>query len=81
MVQEKLLNISNSFVIVDKYVVMPDHVHAIVFIMNEGTTQGSFPTLSEIVKRFKTFTTKMYIDGVKKQYLSAIRQKDLAKIL
>lgn len=72
MVEERLLNISTNTIFVDKYVVMPDHLHIIVFIRQDGTTQGSsgttqgsFPTLSEIVQRFKTITTKLYIDGVK----------------
>jgi len=34
-------------------------------IQHGGTTQGSFPTLSEYIRRFKTLTTKLYIDGVK----------------
>ncbi len=31
----------------------------------KGQTQGFAPTLPEIVKRFKTLTTKKYIDGIK----------------
>lgn len=66
MVEEKLRNISNeNGFTIDKYIVMPDHIHAILFIVHNGTTQGSFPTLSEMVQRFKTITTKLYIDGVK----------------
>ena len=49
----------------DKYVVMPNHVHAIIMINHDGTTRGSFPTLSEYIRRFKMITTKSYIDGVK----------------
>ncbi len=49
----------------DKYVVMPNHVHAIIVINHGGTTQGSFTTLSEYIRRFKMITTKAYIDGVK----------------
>ena len=66
MVAERLLNISNDVVTVEKYYIMPNHVHAILSITGEGTTQGSFPTaISEIVRRFKTITTKLCIDGVK----------------
>lgn len=72
MVEERLLNITNDVVFVDKYIIMPDHIHAIIFINHGttqgshcGTTQGSFPTLSEVVQRFKTITTKLYIDGAK----------------
>ncbi len=66
MVEERLLNISTDVIIIDKFSVMPDHIHAIICIKQSGTTQGSFPTLSEIVQRFKTITTRLYIDGVKK---------------
>ena len=66
MVEKCLLNISKPSVItIDKYVIMPNHVHIIILISNSGTTQGSFPTVSELLQRFKTITTKLYIDGVK----------------
>jgi len=66
MVSERLLNISNApGVTIDKYVIMPNHIHMIVRISDNGTTQGSFPTVSELVQRFKTITTKLYVDGVK----------------
>ena len=45
---------------------------AIIVIAHDGTTQGSFPTLSNIIKRFKTITTKLYIDGVKNNVLSIV---------
>jgi putative transposase len=66
MVEERLLNISNdNEVVIDKYCIMPNHIHAIIILSHEGTTQGSFPTISELIQRFKTITTKLYIDGVK----------------
>ena len=68
MVAERLLNISTIFgVAIDKYVIMPNHIHMIILISDIGTTQESFPTttVSELVQRFKTITTKLYIDGVK----------------
>ena len=57
-----------SNIIIDKYVVMPNHVHAIVLLENRGTPQRAFPTTSipDCMNRFKTITTKFYIDGVKK---------------
>ena len=52
---------------IDKFVVMPNHIHVIMVIKHEpGTTQGSFPTISECIQRFKSLTTKLYVDGVKK---------------
>ena len=67
MIAERLLNIQNlSGITIDKYIVMPNHLHAIILISNSGTTQGSFPTISELLRRLKTITTKLYVDGMKK---------------
>jgi REP element-mobilizing transposase RayT len=69
MVFDKFAEISrfSPDIIVDKFIVMPNHLHAIMMMQHGGTTQGSFPTLSlsEYIRRFKTLTTKLYIDGVK----------------
>ena len=84
MVMHRLKNISDHVgVTVDKFVVMPNHIHAIIMIDRDeiakesgtawrpgtaqrtGTARGPFPTLSEYIRRFKTITTKLYIDGVK----------------
>ena len=53
---------------INKSIVMPNHIHGIIQI-KEGQPQGGAPTvstlsLSDIVHRFKTLTTKLYIDGV-----------------
>ena len=66
----------------DAFVVMPNHVHAIIVLVGvgpraypdkgqppkSGQPQGVAPTmaLADVVHRFKTVTTKRYIDGVKK---------------
>lgn len=66
MVEQRLINVTQDTVSVEKYCIMPNHIHAIFLISGDGTTQGSFPTtVSDIVQRFKTITTKLYIDGVK----------------
>lgn len=66
MVEEKLLNISdNNGISIDNHIVMPNHIHAIILICHDGTAHGPFPTLPELVRRFKTITTNLYIDGVK----------------
>jgi len=59
----------------DAFVVMPNHVHAIIVFVgaapcdrpDDGQPQGVAPTLSlpDVVHRFKTMTTKRYVDGVK----------------
>jgi putative transposase len=68
MVLNKFEEISECYphVITDKYIVMPNHVHAIIVIQKSGTAQGPFPTLSEYIKRFKSLTTTRYIENVKK---------------
>jgi len=40
------------------FVVMPNHIHGIVELKNSSLD------LSELIRRFKTFTTNQYIDGV-----------------
>lgn len=70
MVYDKFIEIPNIYpgIEIDNFIVMPNHLHAIMTIEKHGgTTRGSFPTmpLSGYVQRFKTLTTKLYIDGVK----------------
>jgi putative transposase len=64
----------------DAFVVMPNHIHGVIVLVGAGPgacppsypeprqPQGVAPTLSlpEVVHRFKTLTTKHYIDKVKK---------------
>jgi REP element-mobilizing transposase RayT len=72
-----------SGVVVDEFVIMPNHVHGIVAIISVGAGPRACPVsvgaaktgqarrpaptmfLPEIVHRFKTMTTKRYIDGVR----------------
>jgi REP element-mobilizing transposase RayT len=62
---------------IDNYVVMPNHIHFIFTVSHSdsGTTQGSFPTISEIIQHLKTITTKDYIDGVKTGIYPAFDKK------
>ena len=64
---DKFSEISQNYpyIKIDKFVIMPNHIHAIMVIEHNGTTQGSFPTLSDYVRKYKMLTTKIYIDGVK----------------
>ena len=63
---------------IDEFIVMPNHIHGIVTITDTncaarsvvGQPQGAAPTklsLSDVVHRFKTMTTKRYADAVKQQ--------------
>lgn len=61
--QEAIENIQKYYkaVSVDKYVIMPNHIHMILLITCEEETSGRIvfaPTVSQIVKQMKTFVTK-----------------------
>ena len=47
----------------DLYVIMPDHIHFLLFLSPTGAHAGA--PLHEIIKWFKTQTTNEYIHGVK----------------
>ena len=64
----------------DAFIIMPNHIHAIIMIVgatpcgrpdsDKGQARGPAPTelsLSDVVHRFKTMTTKRYTDGVKQK--------------
>ena len=50
-------------IFIDKYVVMPNHVHAIIIL--EYRTENQQHTISEIVQTFKRHSTVEYINLVK----------------
>ncbi|MGN0521919.1 MAG: transposase, partial [Eubacterium sp.] len=57
----RLINeISNKYpnVIVDKYVIMPNHIHIIFSIINDSGTGDPSPTISNIVAWLKYTSTK-----------------------
>ena len=43
---------------IDKYVIMPNHIHAIIVIQNKTAGASSCPTLSDIICTFKSITTR-----------------------
>jgi REP element-mobilizing transposase RayT len=58
----------------DAFVIMPNHVHAILLIGTSALTDGAEergghagPPLPEVVQWFKTMTTNAYIRGVKER--------------
>lgn len=63
MISKWLCELENKFlgVKIDEYVVMPDHIHFILWIT--GDHAGS--PLQEMMDWFKTMTTNEYIRGVK----------------
>jgi putative transposase len=63
MVLEQWLKLPLRFpsVILDKFVIMPDHFHGIIYTTDNTLSK---PTLGEIVGSFKSIVTCKYIDGV-----------------
>ena len=54
---EKINDIYNNLIKIEKYVIMPNHIHIIIFIDTYGRTQFA-PTLSRVIKQFKGAVTK-----------------------
>ncbi|MFI3142519.1 MAG: transposase [Clostridia bacterium] len=68
MVEKWLLELKNKYpyVYIDKYVIMPNHIHFILVIDSEEMMPSSkSASLSQIIGWFKTMTTNEYIRGVK----------------
>ena len=61
IVQEQLLALEKRFdgVRIDNYVIMPNHIHAIVVIDKNTAGASPCPTLSDIICAFKSLTTRM----------------------
>ncbi len=59
--ERQLLDLENRYtcVKIDKYVIMPNHIHAIIVIQNEAAGASPCPTLSDIVCVFKSVTTRL----------------------
>ena len=59
--ERKLLEIEKHYknVFVDKYVIMPNHIHAIIVFNNtEAERSRPFPTLSQVVGLYKSGVTR-----------------------
>ena len=52
-----------SRVSLDAFVLMPNHLHAMVHLSQDGPAGN--PTLSDVVQRFKSITTARYSTGVR----------------
>ncbi len=66
IVEKWLIELENKYhsIRIDKYVIMPNHIHFVLFINNEmGDHTGS--PLQKIIDWYKTMTTNEYIRGVK----------------
>ena len=71
-IAEKYLNQFNNFynhIKIDRYVIMPNHIHLILFVMNGGASRTSPPTkqhsvVSQFVSTFKRFCNKEYGENI-----------------
>ena len=52
-----------TIAVLDDFVVMPNHVHGILWFEPDGTSIG--PSLRDVITWFKTVTTNHYIRGVR----------------
>ena len=52
---------------IDQFQIMPNHVHGIIVLVGDGPCAVPTLSLSDVVHRFKTLTTRLYIQGVKKK--------------
>lgn len=59
--EEQLLDLENRFehVKIDKYVIMPTHVHVIIQFAGETAGSRPRPTLMDVVKAYKSLTTRL----------------------
>lgn len=61
IIRESWLDLPNHYrnCILDEFIVMPNHVHGIIFIDNDSVETGLKPvSLSEIMRGFKTFSAR-----------------------
>ena len=69
MVEKWISETENKFneTKIDKYVIMPNHIHMIIFLQGNDGEAGDHAgsPLPRIVEWFKTMTTNEYIRGVK----------------
>lgn len=66
IIQNQWVNIKNNYdnVELDEYIIMPNHIHGILIINNRAQTSGA-PTLSKIIRSFKSKTSMGYLNYLK----------------
>ena len=59
-VKEQLQHIENRFpsVSVEDYVIMPDHIHVIIFLHGKAGREAPPPTLNDVICAFKSLTSR-----------------------
>ena len=71
-IADKYINQLNNFydnITVDRYVIMPNHIHIMVLVQNDGASRTSPPTrqtsaVSHFVSTFKRFCNKEYGENI-----------------
>lgn len=60
IVNKAILNIPKYYpsIIVDKYVIMPNHIHLILIIQNQSGRAMHAPTISTVIQQMKGYVTK-----------------------
>ena len=77
-VAEKYIKQLNEFynhIIVDRYVIMPNHIHIMLFVRESGASRTSPPTkqhseVSQFVSTFKRFCNKEYGRNIWQRYFN-----------
>jgi len=61
IVEEQLLDLPNRFpcIVIDKYVIMPNHVHVIFIILPISAGASPRPTIMDVVCAFKSLSTRL----------------------
>lgn len=64
--EKGISNIENHYenVFVDKYVIMPNHIHLIIRIDNENGLPTVTPTISRIIQQYKGFVSKQLSESI-----------------
>ncbi len=83
MINDVWLQIPNHYagVLLDSFVAMPNHVHGIVVLEDRSLPDARQPqgvaatglSLPDVVHRYKTLTTRLYVDGVKRRAWQPLR--------
>ena len=60
IVEKELLDLENAFPFLrlDRYVIMPNHIHAILIITAEAAGASPRPTIMDMICHFKSITTR-----------------------
>lgn len=67
MIEKWVLELENKFdnLKIDKYIIMPDHIHLLISVSDNLTGDHTGSPLPFVIDWFKTMTTNEYIRGVK----------------